>query len=50
MMIDRTSSDDMVSLASGMQVGAVVVLERDPGGSRPCSRTASGLFRGCAGV
>ncbi|MDX8052339.1 wax ester/triacylglycerol synthase family O-acyltransferase [Lentzea sp. BCCO 10_0798] len=31
-MIDRTSSDDMVSLASGMQVGAVVVLERDPGG------------------
>ncbi|MDX8141463.1 wax ester/triacylglycerol synthase family O-acyltransferase [Lentzea sp. BCCO 10_0061] len=31
-MIDRTSSDDLVSLASGMQVGAVVVLERDPGG------------------
>ncbi|MFJ8962498.1 wax ester/triacylglycerol synthase domain-containing protein [Lentzea sp. NPDC102401] len=30
-MIDRTSSDDVVSLASGMQVGAVVVLERDPG-------------------
>lgn len=31
-MIDRTSSDDMVSLASGMQVGAIVVLERDPDG------------------
>ncbi|MEV6715401.1 wax ester/triacylglycerol synthase domain-containing protein [Lentzea sp. NPDC051208] len=30
-MIDRASSDDMVSLASGMQVGAIVVLERDPG-------------------
>lgn len=30
-MIDRTSPDDMVSLASDMQVGAVVVLERDPG-------------------
>lgn len=31
-MIDRTNSDDLVSLASGMQVGVVVVLERDPGG------------------
>ncbi|NGY62420.1 DUF1298 domain-containing protein [Lentzea sp. NEAU-D13] len=30
-MIDRTSADDVVSLASGMQVGAVVVVERDPG-------------------
>ncbi|WP_086664235.1 wax ester/triacylglycerol synthase domain-containing protein [Lentzea kentuckyensis] len=30
-MIDRTSADDLVSLASGMQVGAVVLLERDPG-------------------
>ena len=30
-MIDRASANDMVSLASGMQVGAVVVLERDPG-------------------
>lgn len=29
--IDRASPADMVSLASGMQVGAVVVLERDPG-------------------
>lgn len=31
-MIDRTSSGDTVTLASGMRVGAVVVLERDPGG------------------
>ncbi|HEX8865812.1 MAG TPA: wax ester/triacylglycerol synthase domain-containing protein, partial [Lentzea sp.] len=30
-MIDRTTPDDMVSLASNMQVGAVIVLERDPG-------------------
>ncbi|MFC3890884.1 wax ester/triacylglycerol synthase domain-containing protein [Lentzea rhizosphaerae] len=30
-MIDRTSSDDVMSLNSGMQVGAVIVLERDPG-------------------
>ncbi|MGW6442698.1 wax ester/triacylglycerol synthase domain-containing protein [Lentzea sp. NPDC055074] len=30
-MIDRTSPGDMMSLASDMQVGAVVVLERDPG-------------------
>jgi diacylglycerol O-acyltransferase / wax synthase len=30
-MIDRASPDDMMSLASDMQVGAVVVLERDPG-------------------
>ncbi|MGW6930840.1 wax ester/triacylglycerol synthase domain-containing protein [Lentzea sp. NPDC054927] len=30
-MIDRTSPEDLVSLASGMQVGAVVVLGRDPG-------------------
>lgn len=29
--IDRTSANDMVSLTSGMQVGAVIVLERDPG-------------------
>ncbi|MGW4213551.1 wax ester/triacylglycerol synthase domain-containing protein [Lentzea sp. NPDC004789] len=30
-MIDRTSPDDVMSLDSGMQVGAVIVLERDPG-------------------
>ncbi|MCX2953690.1 wax ester/triacylglycerol synthase domain-containing protein [Lentzea sp. NEAU-D7] len=30
-MIDRTSPEDLVSLASDMQVGAIVVLERDPG-------------------
>jgi diacylglycerol O-acyltransferase len=30
-MIDRTSPDDLMSLASDMQVGAVIVLQRDPG-------------------
>ncbi|SER69426.1 wax ester/triacylglycerol synthase domain-containing protein [Lentzea albida] len=30
-MIDRTSPADVMSLASGMQVGAVLVLQRDPG-------------------
>jgi diacylglycerol O-acyltransferase len=30
-VIDRTSPDDMVSLVSDMQVGAVIMLERDPG-------------------
>ncbi|MGW4210370.1 wax ester/triacylglycerol synthase domain-containing protein [Lentzea sp. NPDC004789] len=30
-MIDRTTSDDVMSLDSGMQVGAVIVLERNPG-------------------
>jgi len=30
-MIDRTSPDDLMSLASDMQVGAVLVLEDDPG-------------------
>ena len=34
-MIDRTSPADLVSLASGMQVGAVVVLERNPGDVEP---------------
>jgi len=29
-MIDRTSPDDLMSLASDMQVGAVVVLDREP--------------------
>ncbi|MET9232225.1 wax ester/triacylglycerol synthase domain-containing protein [Lentzea sp. NPDC003310] len=29
--IDRASAADMMSLASAMQVGAVIVLERDPG-------------------
>lgn len=30
-MIDRTSPEDLVSLVSDMQVGAVLVLEHDPG-------------------
>ncbi|MET8763167.1 wax ester/triacylglycerol synthase domain-containing protein [Lentzea sp. NPDC004782] len=30
-MIDRTSADDLMSLASGMQVGAILVLAHDPG-------------------
>ncbi|WP_439657778.1 wax ester/triacylglycerol synthase domain-containing protein [Lentzea sp. HUAS TT2] len=30
-MIDRTTPEDMMSLASDMQVGAIVVLQRDPG-------------------